>query len=875
TPNNFMHEWLDVREVFLNTLLKGKSPPDLRTCVMCAGDGIWHCGDCLSRPLLCASCCRAAHQHLPFHRVEQWLGGLFQPGWLSSLGIKIHLGHGGAICPTNQYAGPSRFAGSMEGHPSAPVDKSNPFVVEDDDDEEGINWRDELDEALLSEKSNFNRLRPKLCGRTMIVVDTLGVHELTMNFCSCADKTIQLLDLGLYPGSVKRPATTFTFKVLDDFTQHNVECKMNTQEYYETLCRVTRPAFPQTVPDCYREMMRCSWQWRHLKTLKWQGFGYGPFREPGPGELTLFCLACPQVGVNLPDNWEEEAERLPWLFSRQLNMDGNFKAEQMHHKYPDDGLPLTRGSLFLCEDTRYNQYIAGAKPTCHDHKAQSQANTQVKHLAITSIVAVVCARHGWFCPGSCVNLQKGERQINMDYILAQALNLTKIPGITPTMVLYDIICQYGVHVTKRFLENAQYLGLSSALNLIMGIGLFHVHGHQDSCRLRYSPNYMISAGQVDGEVIETLWARLNEIAVSCWPMGHGHRTEMLDFHILNSNWQKTIGMVSSLCRKLKRAHKHVRLSAEAFADLNSVATETQVHNWRKMEKAAAENRQDDVSAMDVYAPIMKKAPTQSEIQHNLSQKEGRVVPIKGSASWLASGIAIQEAQCGVFKFHVRKMGRQPTVEQLNQIEERRRRLDGQIDTFERSAARYLVQDASLPDAEPADDPSIVCVNAEGAAGEDEYEIVFDEDENALWEDDFDYDAEEVSLRIGQANDLLQQIHIALGHKSFLYRTEIRHNKSQSKKTRSWSQVGHVEATVQKNSQLYKQCRKAMGRGRADEDLLAKYKDLKPEDLKMHTGVVDDPAARGTRQNTLAWFWTVNLAANADEKEKNDYLDDCE
>ncbi|KDQ65213.1 hypothetical protein JAAARDRAFT_118041, partial [Jaapia argillacea MUCL 33604] len=66
-----------------------------------------------------------------------------------------------------------------------------------------------------------------------------------------------------------------------------------------------------------REMMRCSQQWRHLKTLKWQGFGYGPFREPGPGELALFCLVCPQVGVNLPDNWEEEAERCE-VFSLHL-----------------------------------------------------------------------------------------------------------------------------------------------------------------------------------------------------------------------------------------------------------------------------------------------------------------------------------------------------------------------------------------------------------------------------------------------------------------------------------------------------------------------------------------------------------------------------
>ncbi|KDQ65212.1 hypothetical protein JAAARDRAFT_111517, partial [Jaapia argillacea MUCL 33604] len=59
----------------------------------------WRCGNCLGRPLLYASCCQTAHRHLPFYWVEQWLGGFFQPGWLSSLGIEIHLGHAGAICP--------------------------------------------------------------------------------------------------------------------------------------------------------------------------------------------------------------------------------------------------------------------------------------------------------------------------------------------------------------------------------------------------------------------------------------------------------------------------------------------------------------------------------------------------------------------------------------------------------------------------------------------------------------------------------------------------------------------------------------------------------------------------------------------------------
>ncbi|KDQ56924.1 hypothetical protein JAAARDRAFT_131973, partial [Jaapia argillacea MUCL 33604] len=66
---------------------------------MCGDGGIWRCTNCLGCPLLCASCCRTTHRRLPYHRVEEWKGDSFEPGWLSSVGIEIHLGHLGEICP--------------------------------------------------------------------------------------------------------------------------------------------------------------------------------------------------------------------------------------------------------------------------------------------------------------------------------------------------------------------------------------------------------------------------------------------------------------------------------------------------------------------------------------------------------------------------------------------------------------------------------------------------------------------------------------------------------------------------------------------------------------------------------------------------------
>ncbi|KAF8264641.1 hypothetical protein EI94DRAFT_1498604, partial [Lactarius quietus] len=75
-------------------------------------------------------------------------------------------------------------------------------------------------------------------------------------------------------------------------------------------------------------------------------------------------------------------------------------------------------------------------------------------------------------------------------------------------VMYDIMCQYGVHLSDR-VEKSPELSIANSLELRTGIGLFHIHGHQDSCLPRFSPSYITGAKQVDGEIIETLWAPLN------------------------------------------------------------------------------------------------------------------------------------------------------------------------------------------------------------------------------------------------------------------------------------------------------------------------------------------------------------------------------
>jgi hypothetical protein len=126
----------------------------------------------------------------------------------------------------------------------------------------------------------------------------------------------------------------------------------------------------------------------------------------------------------------------------------------------------------------------------------------------------------------------------MDYSLCKALSY-HMEDIPVALVMYDIMCQYGVHFQER-VERSPELTVSSSLELRTGIGLFHIHGHQDSCLPRYSPSYIPGAKQVDGEIIETLWAPLNNVSRSIRGMSLVHRQEVLDAHMNHSNWKKLV-----------------------------------------------------------------------------------------------------------------------------------------------------------------------------------------------------------------------------------------------------------------------------------------------------------------------------------------------
>jgi len=164
---------------------------------------------------------------------------------------------------------------------------------------------------------------PALAAATILsphrVVHTNGIHSIALVSCQCRGEEILPLDLvasQLFPASLKRIRTLFTAQVLDHFRLSNLELKALAYQYYQLLRRITKPMAPGEVLNLYREFRRMTRIWRWMKRLKWAGYAGSSKKvsEVQPGELAIFCPACPQAGINIPDNWREDNARHVFYF---------------------------------------------------------------------------------------------------------------------------------------------------------------------------------------------------------------------------------------------------------------------------------------------------------------------------------------------------------------------------------------------------------------------------------------------------------------------------------------------------------------------------------------------------------------------------------
>lgn len=82
--------------------------------------------------------------------------------------------------------------------------------------------------------------------RRIAVGDLSGTHLVYVRFCECLDpddlflpEWVQLMRRGWFPATTNRPATVFTFRMLDFFQELNFTAKANLFDFWRTLERVT------------------------------------------------------------------------------------------------------------------------------------------------------------------------------------------------------------------------------------------------------------------------------------------------------------------------------------------------------------------------------------------------------------------------------------------------------------------------------------------------------------------------------------------------------------------------------------------------------------------------------------------------------------
>jgi hypothetical protein len=233
-----------------------------------------------------------------------------------------------------------------------------------------------------------------------------------------------------------------------------------------------------------------------------------------------------------------------------------------------------------------------------------------------------------------------------------------------------------------------------------------------------------------------------------------------------------------------------------------------------------------------------------------------------------------------------KTSKQATALEQTSIEDRRRKLEERLNRFHQKAEEIM--------GETADEDLDVLPQFTGWENNNEGQEFLDD-----WEEDEEENLEnpemtpiclpsslkptdiqrfglgalatqELELRKGQANDCLQNLRMALGHKAVLYRTKVRKAKTSVDKTRIWDDVKAITVKINKHIRAYRRARKALQRLGADSEILLQYQELKTEHLKLSADITEENRF-GQRNDVLPWFWRLG---GQNEDQQDTWMQEC-
>ncbi|KAH9486111.1 hypothetical protein JR316_0000175 [Psilocybe cubensis] len=609
----------DNKDELLDYLFEREHHPLIGTPCQCGqGTRLVCCTECLGHNATCRLCFIAAHLSMPCHWALVWQegehGGFFVKRDISQLipggNFAIPLGHGGLRCP-----GPE-------------TEEENVFFQ---------------------------------------IIDHNGVHDTRVHFCTCLgrpNRVRQLIQFGFFPATLKQPKMAFTLTVLKQFHLHHLESKESAYDFIGALRRLTDNMFAASTTNPYPQFLRVMRFWRVLIATKRLGQAHGidqllPHRPPG--NLLVFCPACPEAGLNMEKNWDQTPKEFSHLNQMQLTLDGNFHANRYNKNSSDDDYSLYEGRAYYPTDSDFKSYLRSLpaqdiadKIDC-PIKAVKNRNLVMENLSETGIINVQCPH---VIVVSTVDLQRGERFANTDYAVALALRRIRDTGKNNSdqyltwlaaWISYDMVCSYWVNIVSRFKVYFPDL-VEIVKRLSFLIPLVHVHNHKENCEYLYSSAYQSGAGHFHGETAEHEWVELNQLAPQVRQMNNGHRQDTLIDHHGDWNFKKMANMASSLETDIVHSRKIFHKKRDDFIAKTALYSD-RAPLWNCLDRELR-TVSADKEIQCVFRHKTGKVPSQAKIYEGLvdrlkklaDKSDNTFLNMESSVRLINEGIIIERKQ---------------------------------------------------------------------------------------------------------------------------------------------------------------------------------------------------------------------------------------
>ncbi|KIO09152.1 hypothetical protein M404DRAFT_22344 [Pisolithus tinctorius Marx 270] len=288
--------------------------------------------------------------------------------------------------------------------------------------------------------------------------------------------------------------------------------------------------------------------------------------------------------------------------------------------------------------------------------------------------------------------------------------------------------------------------------------------------------------------------------------------------------------------------------------------------------------------MDVFKVQMKKAPTVHAIKLELLENTSNVGIQLSIGSWLAQGLQLEEASITLRIDHHHVSAHAPELKRLaiaRQIE----RLSSEQSVFIADGAVYFGVQHEVGGISPAkhgrdgsmDDPlgiSGKCTSdpdepndstdrspttdAADLVGSMSLPLPSNLGINQCIASGLDSIQEiKLKLQIGQANDTLHGLWLALVDKVVVFQNVVWQAKSYAMKTQAWDMIHTINSAVRKQATIYKQCQAAMVSLGATEETLSRFQEMQKSHLTVSTAAISQNA-HDHQGSQLPWFWSIDM-----------------